>query len=115
VELEKVISIAVAAGGSVGTGAYLGYWLVKAKVAHVSRVVDRVPELDWFKRVEAKLDRLQPEHVAKLEGFDPDRLQRHYTPVLELATTATECRLDVERLDDQVQDHESRIRVLEKR
>ena len=71
--------------------------------------------VEWRKRVEVKLDRLQPEHVLKIEGFDPERLTEHYARTHKLANDLTVTSLDVGRLSRGHDDHEGRLRTIELR
>jgi esterase/lipase len=69
----------------------------------------------WRVRVEAKIDRLQPEHILKLEELDPERIREHYEKVHTLSNKVMETSMTVERHEVTIGDHEARIRGLEKR
>lgn len=74
-------------------------WFVEVKDA-----VDRVPEAEWFTRVEEKLQRI-----------DPNRIQEHFSRVHTLSNTAMEAKLKAEEHRATLQDHETRLRLVEKR
>lgn len=97
---EQALAGLAAIAGGLGTGGVIAVAIV--------RFIFR-DWTSWRQRVEAKLDRL------KIEGFDPQRLDAHYRKVHDLANTAAECKMSVERLDRQVQDHEGRLRAAEAR
>lgn len=102
--VKEIVAVVAAALGAMGFGAAVGV----AVVRYVFR-----DWTDWRERVERKIDRLQPEHIMKIEGFDPERLELHYARLNGLATVATECKLGLENAEHAVSDHEQRIRHLE--
>jgi len=104
VTIKEIVAVVVAALGAIGTGVAIGV----AVVRYVFR-----DWVEWRDRVEHKIDRLQPEHIMKIEGFDPERLKTHYAKVHDLTTAATECKLGLDRVDRVVVDHEQRIRRIE--
>jgi len=67
----------------------------------------------WRERVEKKLDRLQPEHVIKIEGLDVDRLLRHYQKLHDIGNMVTAHELRTTANAKRLDDHEERIRGLE--
>ncbi len=82
----------------------------------ISLLVVRYVAKDWVvwrERVEHKIDRLQPEHVIKIEGLDLGRLSDHYEQVAQLSTTAVTCQVELARVVEELKDHEGRIRHLE--
>ena len=101
---EKVLAISTAIAGGLGTGAVIGIAIIRFLFKDW---------IAWRERVEAKLDKLQPEHIIKLEGLDPERLEEHYKRLHTMANTATELKLTVDRQDRQIMDHENRMRRLE--
>ena len=103
-DLKELVALVVAAAGGLGTSVAIAVLVFRHVVKDWS---------EWRDRVEGKIDRLQPEHILKIEGFDPERLKGHYQKVHELTTMATECKLGLEAVGREVQDHEQRIRHLE--
>lgn len=69
----------------------------------------------WRDRVEKKLDRLQPEHVLKIEGFDPARLESHYQGLHDLRGKVAKNELSLAAVDRKVEDHELRLRAVERK
>lgn len=104
--IEKVLAVAAAIAGGLATGGVIGVALVRFLFRDWVK---------WRERVEAKIDRLQPEHILKLEGIDPERLEQHYSRVHGLANTAAKCEMSVERHERLLADHEARLRVVEAR
>lgn len=70
----------------------------------VKEAVDRVPEAEWFRTV-----------GAKLEQIDPKRIQEHYDRVHKLSNIAWEAKLKTDEHKATLNDHETRIRTVEKR
>ena len=103
---EQALAGLAAIAGGLGTGAVIGLALL--------RFIFR-DWTSWRQRVEAKLDRLQPEHIMKIDGFDPQRLDAHYRKVHDLTAAAAECKMGFDRHGKQLDDHEQRIRVVEAR
>lgn len=104
--LEQTLAAIAAIGGGLATGGVLGVALVRFLFRDW---------VSWRERVERKLDRLQPEHVMKLEGFDPQRLEAHYRKVHDLSNEAAACKVGIDRAGRQIEDHEQRLRVVEAR
>lgn len=103
-DIKELIALVVAAAGGLGSGVAIAVLVFR----HVIK-----DWIEWRDRVEKKIDRLQPEHIMKIEGFDPERLNAHYQKVHDLTTEATACKLSLERVEGEVHDHEQRIRHLE--
>jgi hypothetical protein len=102
----EVITLIVAATGGLGTGAAIGIGVL--------RFVGR-DWAEWRKRVEDKIDRLQPEHILKIEGFDPERLDEHYQRLHKLTNDISVVKMTADRAEIQVADHEHRLRVVERK
>ena len=99
---EGWVGIATAVAGGLSTGVAIAAWLLKREISRVMAAVDRVPERQWFKRIEDKIDHL-----------DPDRLSEHYRRVNahEAQLLDHEGRLD--HVERQGVDHETRLRYVE--
>lgn len=102
----EVIALVVAGTGGLGTGLAVGVGVLK----FVGR-----DWTEWRKRVEEKIDRLQPEHIMKIEGFDPERLDAHYQRVHNLANDLTIVKMTADRVEKQAADHELRLRAVERK
>ena len=100
----ELLGILTAVTGGLGTGVVVASLIIK----NVAK-----DWVKWRERVEQKIDKLQPEHIMRLEGFDPARLSDHYEKVIQLGQKAIECKLEIDRVGEECRDHESRIRRLE--
>jgi hypothetical protein len=100
--IEGWVGIITAIAGGLGTGVGIAAWLVKREVARVMAAVDRVPEKQWFERIEAKIDHL-----------DPDRLLEHYRRVDQHGTQLLDHEGRLDHVERQGADHEARIRYVE--
>ncbi len=96
------VGIVTAVAGGLGTGFGIGVWLVKQEMSRVRKVIERVPEISWFERMEHKLDAFDPTRAAE---------QDHEVREHECRLVNHEGRLVyVERRGE---DHEVRLRVVE--
>lgn len=98
-----MIGALAAAAGGLSTGATIGIWLGRRELRRIFDVVDRMPGAEWFQRVEKKIDRLDPERI--LAYFDRVRVHNDMITRHEDA---------IEMLRENVEDHEQRIRVIER-
>lgn len=97
------LSIAAAIVGGLSTGLVIGLWLARRELKRILDVVDRMPPAEWFKRVEDKIDLL-----------DPERLSAHYERVHAHAQRIQAHDVEINTLRREVDDHETRLRVVEK-
>ena len=96
-------SIAAAIVSGLSTGLVIGLWLARRELKRIFDVVDRMPPPEWFLRMERKLDHL-----------DPQQLSSHYERVHSHAQRIQTHEGEISALRRGADDHEQRIRVIEK-
>ena len=102
--IDPILTWGTAIAGGLATGLAIAAWLIKREFGRMVSVVDRVPDKEWFERVEEKIDRL-----------DPARIDDHFK---RLSTVEGKVERQCERLDHldgKASDHEQRLRVVETR
>ena len=72
------ISLVVSVVGGTATGLGIAYWLAKRELSRIVEVVDRVPEKEWFERIEALLSSLASSQGIQATDLAimKDRLER---------------------------------------
>ena len=98
------IGLITAVFGGLGTGGAIAAWLVKREVSRVLAAVERVPGKDWFERVEEKLDNLP----------SASRFDAHFKMGHDHANMLLEHSLRLGKAERGLDDHEGRIRVIER-
>ena len=99
------LGLITAVVGGLSTGLGIAWWLGKREIHRVLEVIERVPDKEWFERVEEKIDNL-PSNA---------RLEAHFEMGHRHGNVLQEHGLKIEGLQRGQADHEGRVRTLEKR
>jgi len=110
------LGIISAIAGGLGTGAAVGVWLVKREMSRVLEVVERVPDKEWFDRVERLPDKEWFDRVeSKIDDLPSNaRFEAHFKTSHEHAQVLQTHQLKIEKLERGHEDHEVRIRYIER-
>ena len=101
--MSEWFGILAAIAGGLGTGLVIGLAVARRELKRIFDVVDRVPPAEWFRRVEEKIDQL-----------DPERLSLQYKRVHAHGQQLERQEGQISTLRRDVDDHEGRLRVVEK-
>ena len=98
------LGVITAIAGGLSTGLGIAYWLGKRELSRVLAVVERVPDKEWFERVEEKIDNLPSN----------SRLEAHFEMGHRHGNVLQEHALRIAKVERGQDDHETRIRYIER-
>ncbi len=80
-------------------------WFVRRQLTHILSVVERVPEKEWFERIEEKVNDLPTNK----------RFEDHFEAVHKHTSILMAHGMKLDKLERSSEDHEVRIRIVERR